>query len=303
MRFRFFAALLLALLFHAPASADTVYLANGRTFEGVIAEVGDSEVKIRMEGGSLSLPRSHVARVESSESDLAAYLRRKDALRRDKDTDAADWLALARWARSEGLAHGVREAALIAADLDPHLEGLASVLRGHGYVLDEQLDRWVPYNDYMRRRGFVLSGGQWITHEEHTARVRAQQEDAARARADREAARAAQATQAVREIELELAQLELRDRYQREEQSQIYYSDIPLYFYPGYATGFWPTFPVPTPPCHSCGGPMPPRPPHHPRPHRTIQDPGHGSYTHVPGSLIPGRLAPPSPTISKRGGG
>jgi len=301
MRFRFFAALLLALLFHAPTSADTVYLANGRMFEGVVAEVGDSEVKIHMEGGSLSLPRSHVARVESSDSDLAAYLRRKDALRRDKSADAADWLALARWARSEGLAHGVREAALIAADLDPHLEGLASVLRGHGYVLDEQLDRWVPYNDYMLRRGFVLSGGQWITHEEHTARVRAQQEETARARADREAARAAQATQAVREVELALAQLELRDRIQREEQPQTYYSDIPFYYYPG--GGFWPTFPVPPVPCDGCGGPMPPRPPHHPQPHRTIQDPGHGGYTHVPGSLIPGRLAPPSPTISKRGGG
>ena len=31
----------------------------------------------------------------------------------------------------------------------------------------------------------------------------------------------------------------------------------------------------------------------------TIQDDGRGSYTHVPGSLIPGRLAP----LSKHGGG
>ena len=300
MRFRFFAALLLALLFHAPASADTVYLANGRTFEGVIAEVGDSEVKIRMAGGSLSLPKSHVARVEPSDSDLAAYLRRKEALRRNGEAKAADWLALARWARSEGLAHGVREAALIAADLDPHLEGLAPLLRGHGYVLDEQLDRWVPYNDYMRRRGFVLSGGQWITREENAARVRAQEEEAARSRADRAAARAAQATQAVREVELELARLELRDRVRREEQPPAYYGGgMPVYVYPG----FWPPFPVPVPPCHGhgCGGnqPEPPGPPHHRPPHRTIRDDGRGSYTHVPGSLIPGRLAP----ISKHGGG
>ncbi len=262
MRSRLFAACLLALLFHAPAPADTVYLANGRTFEGVIAEVGDAEVKIRMPGGALSLPKSHVVRVEPSDSDLAAYLRRKDALVRGGQVQAADWLALARWARAEGLAHGVREAAIQAADLDPHLQGLAPLLRGLGFVLDEQLDRWVPYNDYMRRRGFVLANGQWITREENAVRVRVQEEAIARERAERAAARASQATQAVREVELALAQLELRDRVRREEQpSALYGTGMPVYVFPGY----WPPFPVPVPPCHGCGNnPEPPRPPDRP---------------------------------------
>lgn len=284
MRIRFFAALLLALLFRAPGSADTVYLSNGRTFEGVIAEVGESEVKIRMPGASLSLPRSHVVRVESSESDFAEYLRRKEALRRDSGAQAADWLALAKWARAEGLAQGAREAALIAADLDPSLEGLSPLMRGYGYVLDQQLDRWVPYGDYMRRRGFVLSNGQWISREEHAARVRVQEEEAVRVRAERAAARASQATAAVREVELALAQQELRERVRREPRP-VYYG-MPVYVFPG----FWP--PVPFVPCDGCSGggdPGSPPSPRHPR--SSIPD-GRNSYTHVPGSLIPGRLGP-----------
>src|SRR6185436_6790936 len=197
------AALLLGLFPLAPAWADTVYLANGRTFENVIAETTETEVKIRMPGGSLSLPRSHVLRVEASDSDFAEYLRRKEAIGRNGS--AADWLLLARWARLNGLEQGVREAALAAAHLDPHLEGLAPLLRSHGYVLDPQLDRWIPYADSMRRQGFVLADGQWISREENAARQRAREEEMERRRAERAATQAAQATQAVREVELALA--------------------------------------------------------------------------------------------------
>ena len=116
MRLADLAALLLGLAPLAPAWGDTVYLANGRTFENVIAKTTETEVKIRMPGGSLSLPRSHVLRVESSDSDFAEYLRRKEAIRRS--ASAADWLALAQWAKRQGLEQGAREAALAAAHLD-----------------------------------------------------------------------------------------------------------------------------------------------------------------------------------------
>lgn len=285
MRIRCLAALLFGLVPLGPVWADTVYLANGRTFENVIAETTETEVKIRMPGGSLSLPRSHVLRVESSDSDFAEYTRRKEAIRRG--ATAADWLALAQWAKRQGLEQGAREAALAAANLNPRLEGIAPLLRSHGFVFDEQLDRWIPYADSMRRRGFVLVAGQWISREEYEARQRALEEEMARRRAERAATQAAQATRAVREVELALANLELRERLERTEQPQHPLAWPPVYVYPG----SWFVPPV-APPCHGhgCGGTRPDPgsgPSSSPRPHQPRST--HGVF-HVPGSLLPGNL-------------
>jgi hypothetical protein len=288
MRLRLLSALLLVLLAQSPGFADTVYLTNGRSFEGVIAEVTDAAVKIQMPGGSLSLPRSHVLRVDKSESDFAEYLKRKAELQRS-GAGAEDWLKLARWSKSQGLEQGTREAALAAADLDPHVTGIASLLRSYGYVLDAQLERWIPYADSMRRKGLVPWNGQWITGEEHAARLRAQQEEIAQRNAERAAVRAAQATRAAREAELALAEIELRARLSQSVGSNPYVPDAaysaPAYVYPWYAP-----FVSGPPPCHHCGVPQSPMPPHPPlRP--GLQQEGHSSsFAHVPGSLIPGRL-------------
>ena len=51
-----------SLLVAVPALADDVYLVNGRKFEGVIAETAGSQVRIRMQGGVLSLPKDQVLR-------------------------------------------------------------------------------------------------------------------------------------------------------------------------------------------------------------------------------------------------
>ena len=80
MRNRSLPLLSLLLLTAVPAFADDVYLVNGRKFEGVIAETAGSQVRIRMQGGTLSLPKDQVLRVEAGDSNLAEYLRRKEAL-------------------------------------------------------------------------------------------------------------------------------------------------------------------------------------------------------------------------------
>lgn len=301
MRIRLFSALLLALAFQAPGFADTVHLKNGRSFEGVVAETTDNEVKITMPGGTLSLPLSHVLRVDKSQSNFAEYLKRKAAIQ--AGGAAADWLALAQWAKAQGLEQGVREAALAAADLDPRLTGLAPLMRRYGYVLDEQLDRWISYSDSMRRRGFVESNGEWISREEHAARQRAQQQEAAQREAERASARAAQATQAAREAELALVEMELRERLSRTSsvQDAVNSYGAPVYFYPWYVA------PAPNPPCHHCG----PRPPQGPG-QNPGQNPGHNhpspepqqssrdtTFTHVPGSLIPGRFPAKSGTSQR----
>lgn len=279
MRIRVLAALFLALLFQAPGFADTVYLTNGRSFEGVIAEETGTAVKIQMPGGSLSLPRNHVLRVEKSESDFAEYLRRKTALQHGQAA-AADWLKLARWAQSQDLPQGTREAALAAASLDPRLEGLAPLLRADGYVLDERLDRWVSYSDYMRRRGFVQVGGQWISHEEHAARQRAEQDEISRRNAERAAMRAARVSEVTQEAELALVEMELRERLA---QSEAGVSS-------GYVTPWYLLPPLGFPrPCRHCGPePRPPFMPHHQN--HQIPSNGNAPFMHVPGSLIPGNL-------------
>jgi hypothetical protein len=279
------ALLLLAL----PAGADTVYLRNGRTFEGVIAETTDSQVRIRMQGGVLSLPRSQVLRVEPSDSDYGEFLRRKGALLQGERTAAGDWLDLARWAKGRGLQQAAREAALEAAALNPRIEGLEPLLRGYGYVLDKDLDRWIPYADAMRRRGFVQANGQWITREEYNARLERQRDqEIARLRAAREAADAARVA---REAELAVTELELKTERLRStsESPPAYgYYGMPVYVVPGY---FIPPIPAPPgswhhesphPGNHSVGGGQ--------KPYRG----GSSSFTHQPGSLIPGSLAPMS---------
>ncbi len=264
--------LLLLSLVAVPAFADDVYLVNGRKFEGVIAETTDSQVRIQMQGGTLSLPREQVLRVDTGDSSLAEYLRRKEALKKSPSTRAADWLELARWAHGKELEQATRESALAAATLDPKLGGLAPILRGFGYVLDPQLDRWVPYGDSMRRRGFVLAGGQWITREEYQAKQRAQEEDSIRrAAARQEAARAAREDRLAALAEISAVR-------------QLVQPSQPVYSYPVY--GGYGGVPVVVVPGWWGGGvPGPgPRPPH--------RQGGSEGFTHVPGSLIGGSLFP-----------
>jgi hypothetical protein len=271
-------------LIGVPVFADDVYLTNGRKFEGVVAETTESQVRIQMQGGTLSLPKSQVLRVESGDSSLAGYLRRREALKKDPAATAAEWLVLAHWARAQGLGQATREAALAAAVLNPRLEGLAPILRSHGYVFDAQLDRWIPYEESMRRQGFVLANGQWITREEYAVRVRAREEEDARRRIlAEERARSARMDRLAALTELTLAR----------ELAQPAVPDYSYYGYPFYGTpvygvsGFW----------FQGHGKIHPHPPHRhpahhfPNSHRPL--PSH-KFTHVPGSLIPGNLIPPS---------
>lgn len=275
MRIRLLPLLLLLSLVAVPLFADDVYLINGRKFEGVVAETTDSQVRIQMQGGSLSLPRSQVLRVETGDSNLAEYLRRKEALKKNPGTRAADWLDLALWTQARELQQATRESALAAATLDPDLRGLGPILRGYGYVLDDQADRWIPYAESMRRRGFVLSNGQWITREEHTANVRAYEEENARRRAQREEqARAARADRLAALAELTVVRDLVRP-------SPSYPPAYPPSLYPGPYFGGVPVILLPG----GYGGGA-----HHPR-----EKPDPGKFTHIPGSLIPGNSVPYHP--------
>jgi hypothetical protein len=153
MRSRPLLALLLAAAVAAPALADDVYLVNGETFAGVVATEVGSQVRIRMPGGEMRLPRSLVLRVESAQTPYREYLRRKEALDAATGATAEDWLALAEWAQGKGLLHDAREAARLAAERAPELPGLAALMPSLGYVQDGE-------------------GGPWITREAAASRQR-----------------------------------------------------------------------------------------------------------------------------------
>jgi len=168
----------------APLHADDVHLTNGNTFEGVIATVEGDQVRIRLPHGEIGLPLSRVSHIDKADSALEQYLARRQSLY-SSDAGATDWLELARWARRHGLTHSVKESALRAARLDPHLDGLQELLGDLGYVFDAELGRWMTYEDSMERRGFVYYEGGWVHRSDLEARLRTLEEQAARRRAER----------------------------------------------------------------------------------------------------------------------
>lgn len=234
--------LLLCAATLVPAVADTVYLTNGRHFEDVVAEVGETEVTLRMPFGILRLSRDQVDRVEESDSGLEEYLERVAELRRQAGADAEEWLKLAGWARSQGLEHGVREAALTAAALDPGLTGLEPLMRSLGYVMDDEMGLWTPFDEFMRRRGFVESDGVWISREELADRRRTAEAEAEVARARREADRAA----------ADRAELDIYRQLMLQAALTPTYQPPPSYGFVGWVGGYYP--PVVRPPIH----PLPP---------------------------------------------
>lgn len=181
--------LLLAIL-AVPAFADDVYLTNGESFEGVLAVEHGTQVKIRLPGGQVSLPLSMVERIERAPSAYQRFLDRRRELART-DADAAEWLALAERAYRDELLHNARETALIAAELDPGLEGLAPLLERFDYVLDPEIGRWITFERHMERRGMTRYGNRWLTHSEAAELRRVEREVAERRREEWTASRLA----------------------------------------------------------------------------------------------------------------
>ncbi len=82
-----------------PVAADVVHLRGGRRIVGRVIDDGDP-VRLEMAGGTLSLPRSRVARIERAELPSAALERQSAELR---EGDAAGALALAARAHEAAL--------------------------------------------------------------------------------------------------------------------------------------------------------------------------------------------------------
>ncbi len=180
--------LALSLLFAAPSLADTVYLTNGNSFENVIAQRTAQGVRIVLPYGDLTLPANRVARIVAANSSLAEFLARFNALDVASNTKTAEWVQLGTWALEHDLTASAVKAALRAAAQAPKDPGVVTLMRRLDYRYDSELARWIPYADYLRRRGFVREGGNWLSPEE-IARRAAAARSAAQAQAEAERAR------------------------------------------------------------------------------------------------------------------
>ncbi len=215
-----------------------------------------------MPDGEIVLPARLVARIERSQPVWRQYGEREAELRATA-AGAHRWLELARWADRAGHPRGMRRALLEAAEIDPGLEGLAPLMARLGFVLDEELGRWLSEEDYMRRRGYRLWGDRWLAAEEYDARRRAHEQAEQRRREDARQERIARAIEA-----LVLTQLGRAAESESE---------------PGPAEGRGPLVAVYSG-GHPWGLPVVPLPP-------TPPQPGQGTYDKLakrqPGSLLP----------------
>lgn len=280
-------ALVAAALLALPAAADDVHLTNGNVLEDVVARFDGGQVVIQMAGGSLRLPASRVERIAVRESVRTEYLSRRQAL----GGAAADWLALARWARERGFESGFREAARKAATLDPDLAGLPPLMQALGFVRDAAGGPWVTPDELMARRGYVRHQGSWITAGERAELLRAEAE---RAEAARQAWRDASRDRALEELAAAARAQAEASRAREERELRGSYAGPFVYSVPAWYVPI--PFPVPVP---VPGGPPAADPPPAAEPPRHGRGgSNHGGFDEprVPGSLgsafIPGKLNP-----------
>jgi len=181
------------LLLPAAAAADRVLLLNGRVLEDVVVEEAAEGIRVHVGGGVLTLPPGQVLSIEKAPSSVAEFTERAAALRVSSPS-AEQWLELARWARTRSYDFGARVAALEAAALEPAGAEVATLLRPLGYERDPD-GIWVPYDEAMRRRGWIDWQGEWLPPDVAAAKAEAQAAEreearrrAAEARAERVAA-------------------------------------------------------------------------------------------------------------------
>src|SRR5262245_15981179 len=167
---------LAALLAPGAAVADEVYLTSGGQLSGRIVKKTATEVQVDLGSGSITVPMSHVVRIENRKSPLDEY---DERVARLDARDVDGWVALGEWASAKGLGAQAREAyhrALATAPDDPRAN------KGVGNV---KLDgRWVSEDESYQARGFVKFEGDWMTPAEQAAilQERAAESDRDRAR-------------------------------------------------------------------------------------------------------------------------
>lgn len=142
---------------------------GGRTIEGTIESITDSEIKLKARFGIVNIPRDDVISVEKRLSNSEEYEKRAQACK-----TADDWCDLGEWARGMNEIGLAQRAFEKAVELEP---GHVRANQALGRV--ELEGEWMPQDEAMRRQGKELYRGEWLTPDEIAARER-QSQDALR---------------------------------------------------------------------------------------------------------------------------
>lgn len=176
------------------AFADVVFLRNGGRLEGATSVDGDRLV-IRLESGTVKIPRADVLRIVPAPLQADEYAKRTSAL---AGSDAKGHWELALWCANEGLSRSARVELETVIAIDPDHAAAREKL---GYEKVE--GRWLRGTELLEAKGMVKVDGVWVTREESAAiaaakKVRGEERLAAaeRARSARIAREEAQAREA-----------------------------------------------------------------------------------------------------------
>jgi hypothetical protein len=138
-----------------PASADVIYLTNGRQVEGELLPLGNGKVRVRLASGSLTLRENQIAEVQKAHTPEEIA---EEALAGLAPDDADGVVELAHWARGQGSFTLYRRLLREAVERDPD-HGEAR--RALGYHRHE--DRWVTEKEFRTLRGEVRFRGEWVS--------------------------------------------------------------------------------------------------------------------------------------------
>ena len=171
------AATLLMTLCPRLLLGDEVKLRGGGSISGVIVERNETEIKVDIGAGRMTVKMSQVLEIVEGTSPLSAYRQHAAAL---GPGDVEGWRTLGRWASEQGLRAQAREAygkVLAVAPDDPEAN------QAMGRILWE--GRWVSEQEAYRLQGLVEHNGEWMTPDERQYLV---DDEATRAQAESQAA-------------------------------------------------------------------------------------------------------------------
>jgi hypothetical protein len=187
------------------AAADEIFIRGGGRLTGEVIERGPDSILVDIGTGQIGLPASSVDRIVPGATPGGLYRQRAASLAPD---DLEGWLALAAWARTQGLEAQARAAWENVLLADP---GNVAARRALGYI---QIDgQWMTREESYQARGYVLFDGAWVTSEQARASLEDRRARAEERRAGAEAEariREAEARARVAEADAQRAETDLR---------------------------------------------------------------------------------------------